>query len=234
MLTTPHDTFVLWYILLAVFVVIPAKFLYDNAARLRPLARVIFALTAPGIFFVCMMGAFAGTSSLFDTSRNNYATFAGALIALSLAALVVLLWYRFLRIIARYPVDKLERVPVENAELRVAKSTEARTHQSMIDPATLKRPLQVLDWSFWSMLAVCVYVGLVQGSGHSPAVGATFLLVYLIALGTLVSRLEKSWITCVGLSLITGGVGLIVIYIRIHIYANDFIRSEERRAIGIL
>jgi len=84
-----------------IFVGIPAKILYNNADGLRPIARFAFALTSPVIFFFCMMYTFVGASRLFDTSRNNYLVATGALIGISVAALVVFLWYRLLQSIGR-------------------------------------------------------------------------------------------------------------------------------------
>jgi hypothetical protein len=216
MLASLHNTFVSWFIVLGVFVVVPAKILYHNTAALRPLARVPFALTAPVIFMVCMVGAFVTSTRFFDKWLPSYAPIADTLIALTLAVLVVLLWYRFLKRIAGFSVDKLERAPVENTKRRVAMSTEE---------ATLKRRIQILDLTFWSMVALMVNAGVVHGSGHSVDACAISMLVYLIALGTLVSRLGKSWITCVGLSLT--GIGLIVIFLWIRFYAGDYFRAAK-------
>src|SRR5260370_8666898 len=105
------------YVLLAfVFVGIPAKILYDNAAGLRPIARFAFALTSPVIFAFSMILTYAWISQLFDASRSNYANITGALVGILFAALVVFLWYRILKVIARNPADECSRVPLQNLE----------------------------------------------------------------------------------------------------------------------
>jgi hypothetical protein len=101
MSTVPPGIIELYGIMAFVFVLIPAKILYNNAAGLRPIARFVFSLTSPGIFIFCMMYTFVWTSPLFDTSRNGYSAVTGALMGISVAALVVFLWYRLLQSIAR-------------------------------------------------------------------------------------------------------------------------------------
>jgi putative Mn2+ efflux pump MntP len=84
-----------------IFVGIPAKILYNNAAGLRPITRFAFALTSPVIFTFCMIMTGGWISQVFDALRNTYANIIGAIIGISFAALVVYLWYRLLQSIAR-------------------------------------------------------------------------------------------------------------------------------------
>ena len=217
----PHNALVSWLVVLTVFVVVPAKVLYHNTTMLRPLARASFALTAPIIFLACVVGAFITSMRVFGKWIPSYAPIANTLVAVTLALLVVHLWYRLFRVIARQAANKSEPGPVENTKRLVGMSSDA---------AALKKRIHILDASFYSMIAFMVNAGVVDGSGHSMEVSVIFLLVYLIALGMLVSRVGKSWITCVGLSLT--GIGLIVIFFWIRLYANNYLKAVERRVIG--
>ena len=79
------------------FLIIPGKIIYDNAKRLRPVARVTFAGTVPAIYCTSMFVGFYYTSRLLDNVLRGYAPYAGMLISLSLATLVASLWYRCLK-----------------------------------------------------------------------------------------------------------------------------------------
>jgi hypothetical protein len=117
----PPGIIELYGIMAFVFVLVPAKILYNNVAGLKPIARFLFALTSPVIFSFCMIMTGGWISQAFDSLRNPYANIIGAITGISFAALAVFLWYRILKFVARNPADEWRRVPTENAERRAGK-----------------------------------------------------------------------------------------------------------------
>jgi hypothetical protein len=204
------------FLMATLFVGVPAKFLYGHVLTLKPLARATFALTAPVLFLIVLIVAYALTSKPFNVSYDTYLGFAISLFAVSFAVLIVFAWYRCLVVVAGYPGDAVDRVSARH------RGSE-RIIPSPVDPHTLKRHLRFLDWSFFSLFLAGIYCGM---PGHSPVAGVILAVIFLIALGTLVARLGESWITAVGLSLICPPY-LFVAYIRIHIAADNLIRRSR-------
>jgi hypothetical protein len=86
--------------LVAFFVVLPGKIIYKNTDKLKPFARLTFALTSPAIVYFFMFFGFYHISRLLDAWLKTYAAYAGMLIALLFGSLAVFLWYRCLGFIS--------------------------------------------------------------------------------------------------------------------------------------